>query len=410
MIKNKKLILLFPLLSLGVLYLVIDSNAIGSPLQSAFTYGNQIKAFLMGYPILVLGSYSSFIPNSKYKYISFMAIGFLFGTFLYSSSVPSLLFYTIYLVLSTALVCNLKYKLFYTRIFYLITYMLLLFSGWYACLQSHSFVQMYLIAFLTYDATLAWTWLCYTSLNKSREKIDSSQLFLYFIFPGFFLRRIAISFEEFSLGLSKPIQSDTFLKGWSLLFKSLFLFIAFLATASFFSDLLGLIYFELYMAFFLAYAYLNLSTSIFLIYGIDVRYPCDNFLMTSHPVDFWRRWNVYMRDWLKTFYFFPAIKLFKRVEIAFLVVFFFSGIFHMLPYVVLSQIGSYKQLFKFWIPGIYIAGFSYFYIRYRYIYFKLNRNVQRSILIFGALTFWILYFMSRDVVFYLSQWLFWKSI
>lgn len=409
MLSLKKIVYVMPLVALGVLFLVWETEWITTGLKSAL-FQEQIKALVMGYPIVILGSYTSFMRSTDRKHLLFSGVGFIFGALLFSSNIVSVTFFASYLILSSLLIFNFRYQLFSNKPLFLVTYILLLFAGWFACLRTHNTVQTFLIAFLTYDATLAWTWLYHISQKGSRKGIDFKKLFLYFWFPGFFLRRIAISFEEFSGQLSQPTEDRTYFKGWSLLFKSLFLVVLFISTSAYASSVLGLIYFEVYKAIYLAYVYLNVGVSIFLIYGIDVRLPFDNFLLTAHPVDFWRRWNVYMRDWLKTFYFFPSVRLFKRVEIAFLVVFFFSGLFHMLPYIILGYEGFHKQLFKFWVPGLFIAGFSFFYIRYRHMFFKLNPWQKRTILSLGIVLFWVAYFNSRYIVFHLSQWLFWKSV
>ncbi|MCM2277009.1 MAG: hypothetical protein NDJ89_02920 [Oligoflexia bacterium] len=72
----------------------------------------------------------------------------------------------------------------------------------------------------------------------------------------------------------------------------------------------------------------SLASGLLMIFGRPIKAPFHDILKSRTPADVLNSWNVYWNEWLMKFAFYPALRIVPNFYVAFLWVFFVSGLRH----------------------------------------------------------------------------------
>lgn len=377
------------------------SASLISTKSSQVFYNNYL--FLLVAPVLTL-----FLNIRFYKiFLTLFSVAFFVMISLQSYQVFQ--FILLYAIASSVLILSVRFAWPHKKMTFFISYFAITLGvSYYLNITRNplnSSIGNVLLSFVAYDALIAWTWLySQTESQEDRKKNDIYDLFLYLFLPFFFIRRLAISFTEFKAALNATTKSiESIYLGWATIFRTTFINLLFTMFSSQIIRYSDYALYDLLFALNNIYHYCGLSAGLILTLGLKIREPFDFFAISSHPIDFWKRWNIYMRDWLSYFYFYPSLKLFKRIELALIYTFFFSGVYHMLRFVIIGKEGHFSFFLKFFIPGIVVAIFCFFYIRLRHFFYDLPVWIRHSLSVFGIISFWTSFFYIRNLIVFISN-------
>lgn len=396
-----------PVLSIAILFYLLqllDQSPFFRPDVLRFSFGTNVfykyYYFFLAIPLL-----THLLPIRYLKTI--MVICSMTFFLMLSLESPGISYYLIfYFFISLTLILSLLFKFPYKKLtFFFLFFILTIYTPYFYSRSDLSDTGRSIVFFLSWDSLIAWSWLYIQFVPE--KKVNFSiffDLFLYLFLPFFFIRRLAIGFTEFNLALNAKEKSvDSSYIGWITILRSAFFFLLLVKLSNHLVDEIPRTAYELLRIFIIIYHQIGLVSGLMLSMGMNIREPFDYFLFSAHPIEFWRRWNIYMRDWLSHFYFLPSLKYFKKIEIAFFYTFIISGIYHIFKFIILGVDIQYEYLFKFWIPGLILSFFSFFYIRY-YAYFKnLSSGLKNIFTVLGIFIFWISYYYIRSLVIFVSD-------
>ena len=84
----------------------------------------------------------------------------------------------------------------------------------------------------------------------------------------------------------------------------------------------------------------NLFIGVVRLFGIPVRDNFNYWLLAPTPNEHWKRWNMFFREWVVTFVFFPIMRQKRWLFVAVMASLLTSGVLHMLPVVLQTGASS----------------------------------------------------------------------
>lgn len=202
------------------------------------------------------------------------------------------------------------------------------------------------------------------------SRMSFSALSGYFLTPVFLFYFLPISPSEFISAYASDSSGArstqvTVLRGWMLIGLAVLLkamsypFLAGSAEAASFASLAFLdIGFRVMSG-------LLLTTGFIKICGYRIREPFEGLSQVKTPAELWHSFNVYWREWVVNFAFFPALKVVRNFYAALLWAFFISGVRHGLGYWFLSNQEPQRLVVVLWIFGPWLALLIFLYRRFQ---------------------------------------------
>lgn len=207
--------------------------------------------------------------------------------------------------------------------------------------------------------------------NREQAKdLSVVALMSYFLNPVFLFYFFPISPAEYTSSFrwnspEKPAITTTALRGWVLIFFS----IALTSLLVPFYMRIGLLDAYPFLASIklalLIIAKVTLTAGLLKICGFEIREPFRGILGARTPMEVWSCWNVYTREWLIKFAYFPAFRMGANFYGAFLWTFFISGVYNGARRWVLPAAGLPLTAANIWLWGLWLSLIIFMYRKFR---------------------------------------------